>query len=297
LSAVSEIVSSAANGQSDDEINQVIDEALSVGRLHALIEDPQVSSIFLNGAYELVCQRSDGKRSVIHNPFSSVYQARVTAARILNGMGAGEGSSHTQAEGSFGEWRAFVDLSHVTSPHVCLQRAPQASKLDQWVSEGRADAQASSTLVNCLSAGGAVAIASSNTQAQAQLLNALLCSAMSGRRVVSCGVSHSLTMDAGWLSIASDMDALMNASLLAPEALVVGDVAGFDGSLVLEAISSASSGVVLVTARSAQGALAKLRRRALDPSLVAEAVDYIAFVSSSDRGPVLTEVLSVAQAV
>lgn len=296
LSAVSEIVSRAAQGQSDDEINQVIDEALSVGRLHGLIEDPQVSSIFLNGAYELVCLRTDGKRSVAHNPFSSVHQARVAAARILNGMGAADGSSVTQAEGSFGAWRAYVDLNGVTGPNICLQRAPQASSLDQWVAEGRLDAQNHSVLASCLSAGGTVAIASSDTQSQAQLLNALLCSTMSGRRVVSCGVSHSLTTDAAWVTLPTDMDALLSAGALSPEALVVGDVAGFDGALVLEALSSASAGALLVTARSTQAALAKLRRRALDPSLVTEAVDYIAYVSMSDRGPVLTELLSVAQA-
>lgn len=292
LSAVSEIVSNAARGQSDDEINQVIDEALSVGRLLNLIEDPNVSSIYLNGAHELVSQNSGGKVSVTHLPFSSVHQARMAAARIINGMGAAEGSGITQAEGMLGSWQAYVDLRDV-GPYVSLHRVSDDVTLDQWVAEGRANAHNVSLLSNCLSSGGKVAIASSDVRAQTQLLSALLGSSMKGRRVVNCGISHGIGVDASWLTIPTDMDALMNVSMLAPEALVIGDIAAFDGALVLETLSSTSSGAILVTARSAQGALAKLRRRALDPSLVSEAIDYIAFVSSSEHGPVLSELISV----
>ena len=151
-------------------------------------------------------------------------------------------------------------------------------------------------LIGALSSGGKVAIAASDARTQSALLSALMGSTLSGRRVVCCGLSYSVGSDASWLTIPTDMDALMGVSVLAPEGLVIGDVAGFDGALVLESLSSASTGAVLVTARSAQAALTKLRRRALDPSLVTEALDYVAYAAMGERGPVLTELITVAQA-
>jgi hypothetical protein len=296
LGAVSEIISSAAQGQSDDEINQVMDEALSVGRIHNLIDDPQAQSIFLNGAYELVCHHADGKVSVTHNPFSSLQQARLAATRIMHGMGVTEGAGLLCAEGSLGEWRAYVDLSSATGPYICLQRNAAAPGLDAWLEQGRIGASEHSTLSGCLSAGGKVAIAASSTKLQAQLAGALMSSLLTGKRALCCGVAHGLGNDANWVTLPTDMEALMSASALAPDALIVGDVAGFDGALVLEALSSAPCGIALVTARSASAALSKLRRRALDPSLVTEAIDYIAVVADSDRGPAVVELISVDQA-
>jgi hypothetical protein len=293
LGAASEILSAVANGYSDEEINQVIDETLCVGRLHALIQDEGVQSIYLNGAHHLVCSREGGKLSVINAPFSSVEQARVAAARILGGLGV---NNQERAEGRLGDLRVYVDLNGAEGPYVCIQRPVNRSPVERWVEERRFDRQAADLLARGLPTGLKVAIAAKSTKAQAQVASALALSCLKGRRVITAGVSYAVGNDAAWVTLPCEMDALLNASQLAPDFLLIADQPAFDGGLVLEALSAAPAGALLVTARSSRDAVAKLCRRAVDAALVGEALDLLLFVEQDSAGHArLSEIYSFAR--
>jgi hypothetical protein len=110
------------------------------------------------------------------------------------------------------------------------------------------------------------------------------------------GLSYALGFDAAWLALPCDMDALMSVSALTPEAVIIADQAGFDGALALEVLAAAPAGLMLTTARSAEAAMSRLKRRALDAELVKEALDYVVFVELNAQGQgTIKELYDVAQ--
>jgi hypothetical protein len=125
--------------------------------------------------------------------------------------------------------------------------------------------------------------------------SALALSCLRGRRVVTAGLSYAVGNDASWVTLPCEMEALLSASQLAPDFLLVADQPSFDGGLVLEALSAAPAGALLLTARSTRDAVAKLCRRAVDAALVGEALDLLLFVEVDDAGRArLSELYSFA---
>jgi hypothetical protein len=292
---------------SNDALRQVIDEALSVGALTALIENESVQKICLNGAHHLVYysgNQSGGgigqqtKMSVVPSPFSSVEQAHRAASRILNGLGAGHKSMDLvePSEGKLGDLKAFVDLYHSEGPHLCLQRPVNKESLSAWVESGRFDAQMASTVTSALRSGSKVGVVAKSSRAQAEITSAIALSCLRSQRMVSVGMSHHIGNESSWVSLGADNDALALASRFTPECIIIEDQAALNGAFVLENLSAASSGLLLVTARSSQAALKKLQRRGLNDDLVTEALDLIVNVKQDANGVTqLSEVYDVIQ--
>ena len=292
LNSALDILQNVKGEHSSEAMTQVIDEALSIGALHALVEDDSISTIYLNGAHHLAYTQS-GKMSVMRSPFSSVEQARRAARRILNGLGA---SQQNRGEGRLGELRAYVDIDGSEGPYVCLQRSVNHKALGAWVESQQFDHQVASAVTQAIRNGAKIAIASRDTQSQVEIASAIALSCLKSRRVISVGLQHHLGNESAWLTMPGEMDALMTSTQLTPECLIIADQASFDGTLVFETLSATSSGLLLVTARSTKSAVQKLNRRALDAELVAETLDLLLMVERGEDGVTrLGEVYSFGQ--
>jgi predicted component of type VI protein secretion system len=292
LNSALDILQNVKGDHSSEAMTQVIDEALSIGALHALVEDASISTIYLNGAHHLAYTQA-GKMSVMRSPFSSVEQARRAARRILNGLGA---SQQNRGEGRLGELRAYVDVDGSEGPYICLQRSVNQRALGAWVESQQFDHQVASAVTHAIRNGAKIAIASRDTQSQVEVASAIALSCLKSRRVISVGLQHHLGNESAWLTMPGEMDALMTSTQLTPECLIIADQASFDGTLVFESLSATSSGVLLITARSTNAAVQKLNRRALDAELVTETLDLLLMVERGEDGVTrLSEVYSFGQ--
>jgi pilus assembly protein CpaF len=280
LESAFDILQEVGGNHSEDDLRQVIDEALSVGALHTLIEDDQIQSIYLNGAHHLAYVQNNGKVSIIRTPFSSIEQARRAASRILNGLG-GQGDSY--AQGRLGDFKALVDMNGSEGPYIVLQRAVNYSSLSTWVEEGRFDQNVATEVKRILNAGGKIAIVSPKTNTQAQTVSAIALSCLKSKRTISIGVAQHLGNESSWLTLPADTSSLTKAFDMLADCLVIGDQVNIDGPSTFEALSTASSAILMLTARSVNTAIKKMQRRAQDPELLQEAIECILFMQQDQH--------------
>ena len=290
LDVAFDILSPFTKEYSEELISKVIDEAFSVGALQPLIEDQTVSEIYLNGAHQLVYQQDRSGVSTVTSPFSSVEQAQRAAMRLLNGLGR-EGES--RGEGRLGEFITLVDLNGAEGPYVCLQRPIQSAPLSEL---NRIDSAVREKLGHLLRSGGKVAIASRSGRVQAMMASACALEAYGSQRVAIVGVNHNLGNRPTWFTVEGSNEALESVEQLAPSAVVVQDQSALSGEVVYEALSAASGGIVMCTARDINAAITKVRRRAGDDTLAFEAVELIIFVQDSGDGQVsISDAYSLTQ--
>jgi type IV secretory pathway ATPase VirB11/archaellum biosynthesis ATPase len=271
----------------------IMNEAFGVGALQPLIEDDAVKEIYLNGAHQLVyLQQSRNAVNVVNSPFTSIEQAKRAAMRILNGLGR---EGQTCAEGRLGPFRTFVDLEGAEGPHICLQRVRQAHSLSGLVSTGQVDQQLAQSISNVMERGGKLVIAGPSSVAQSSLTSAIAQELLQSKRALLVGVNQHLGSDPSWLTVEGSDDALNGAARLNPDAVIISDQPSLSGDKMLETLSSASAGILMLTARDVNSAVAKLRRRAGDDMLAVEAADAVIFVHVRGDELQVTDVYHVAQ--
>jgi len=108
-------------------------------------------------------------------------------------------------------------------------------------------------------------------------------------------VSEHLGSDPSWLTIEGSDDALDGVARLNPSAVIISDQPALQGDKMLETLSSASAGLLTLTARDINSAVAKLRRRAGDDMLAVEAADAVVFVQGQGDNFTITDIYQVSQ--
>jgi hypothetical protein len=156
------------------------------------------------------------------------------------------------------------------------------------------DASTSQQLEALIARGGKVAIASTHVMVQTTFAGALSQSVFANTRSALVGLSQSLGAQASWITLPGTDDALDSVYSLNAEAVVIADQASLSGAKVLETLSAASTGLLMMTARDTQSAVSKLRRRAGNDDLLIEALDAIFYVGGTAQAPKLQQVYLIS---
>ena len=292
IDAAHDILKGFTQEHSEDGIALIMNEAFGVGALQPLIEDESVKEIYLNGAHQLVYMQQSYPTAHVSSPFTSTEQATRAAMRILNGLGR---EGQTCAEGRLGPFRTFVDLEGAEGPYVCLQRVRQPHQLSGLVGVGQIDQQLAQSISDVIGRGGKLVIAGASTASQSLFTSAIAQELFQSKRTVLVGVHQHLGSNPSWLTTEGSDEALDGVARLNPEAIIISDQPALSGNKMLETLSSASAGILTLTARDVNSAFAKLRRRAGDDTLAVEATDAVIFVQSQGDEVQVTDVYHVGQ--
>jgi hypothetical protein len=171
----------------------------------------------------------------------------------------------------------------------------QAHSLSGLVSTGQVDQQLAQSISNVMERGGKLVIAGPSSVAQSSLTSAIAQELLQSKRALLVGVNQHLGSDPSWLTVEGSDDALNGAARLNPDAVIISDQPSLSGDKMLETLSSASAGILMLTARDVNSAVAKLRRRAGDDMLAVEAADAVIFVHVRGDELQVTDVYHVAQ--
>ena len=251
-------------------VSAVVAEALAIGPLTHLLDDPQVQRVMVNGTTLHVTR--DGATSDEGLRFSSVFQVLVTVARLIHGAGGTYDPDAPFAEAWLADGtRLHVAMPTVGGPYLTLDRPGRGNKsLDEMVASDTLSENMATFLRHALAAGRNVLVASNDVDARLELIAALLDAGLVDKeRVVviesggRLGRAHGervvLTGGPG----ADNVTLVQQALKMRPDRLVIADARGPEAFHALSALGGAvNGGIIGIAAESPDDALIRLTRHA-----------------------------------
>jgi pilus assembly protein CpaF len=275
----------------------VVSEALALGPITALLDDPGVQRILVNGAQRIFVTRG-GRTEQVPARFSGNMQVLAVVDRLLRGAGVHVPPGSQFAEGYLPDGaRIHAALPSVGGPFVTIERpAAQAATLDDLVGREVLSRNAAGFLELAVRAGRRVLVSGNDVDARAELVGAMLGSGAGGLRVVAVegggrlGGQNLVTLSA---APGADGPILVQQALkMRPDRLVVLDVRGPEAFYALTGLLGGVNGGILgVDAESPDDALARLVRLA---GLAIHASDDRLESLVRDAGDVLVQITRYA---
>ncbi|MEZ4434491.1 MAG: ATPase, T2SS/T4P/T4SS family [bacterium] len=253
----------------DTAVAGVVAEALAIGPLTQLLDDPAVQRIMVNGTTLHVTR--DGTTGDDGLRFSSAFQVLVAVARLIHGAGGTYDPDVPFAEAWLADGtRLHVAMPGVGGPYLTLDRPGRGHKtLDEMVAADTLSENMATFLRHALAAGRNVLVASNDVDARLELIAALLDAGLDKERVVivesggRLGRAHGervvLTGGPG----ADNSTLVQQALKMRPDRLVVADARGPEAWYALSALGGAvNGGIIGIDAESPDDALIRLTRHA-----------------------------------
>lgn len=317
--ALRTILSEAGVGDVSGRVARLAEEIDGFGPISALMCDPAVTDILINGPDEIWVERS-GSFQQVSISFDSAQHLSAWCERHITSSGGRVDTSHPisdvrLADGS----RLHVVLPPVApgGPLVSIRRFPdRAFSLDDLVGAHTITADQRDLLENVVSARRSIVISGATGVGKTTMLNALLALVPGSERVVVIEELPELCVRGGnqVSLVARDANAegrgaiglvhLVRASLrMRPDRIVVGEVRGPEALPALWAMRTGHAGSMLsVHAADATDAACRLTELALlaegAPSLdaivrdVSSAVDVYVHMGRDDGRRVVSEIIS-----
>jgi pilus assembly protein CpaF len=250
------------------------------GPLSAVMRDPRVTDVLVNGPHEVWVERG-GRLTFEGALFEDAEELSSLAGRILGDAGARADASHPIADARLTDGgRLHVVLPPIApaGPLISIRRfPPRAMTLAELQLQGMLTDEDSVTLTAAVQQRLTVAISGGTGTGKTTLLNALLGCVGDEERVVLVEetpelqplCTHSVSLVARSANTEGrgeiDLETLVRAALrMRPDRIVVGEVRGAEALAALTAMSTGHAGsLVNIHARSGQDAMARMVSLAL----------------------------------
>lgn len=278
---IEDVIAEKNLAESTSDLTQSVDQAkeqailqlAGLGQLQPLLDDPTVEEIWINEPSRIFIARNG--KSELTNLILSDQQVRTLVERMLTSTGrridlANPFVDATLDDGS----RLHVAIPDITRKHwsVNIRKFVMGSKsLDSLVAAGTLSSQAATFLKACVSSGLNIIVAGATQAGKTTLMNALLNSASSSDRVITCEEVFELQLTSpDWIALQTRQESLegtgevtlrrliKEALRMRPTRLVVGEVRQEECLDLLVAMNAGMPAMCSIHASSARQAISKM---------------------------------------
>jgi pilus assembly protein CpaF len=256
-------------------IRRVVDEALGLGVLEPLLEDPSVTEIMVNGPDHVYVERA-GRVEPVPVRFASAEQLMQTIERIVSTVNRRVDESNPMVDARLpsGERvNVVIPPLALTGPTLTIRRFPRSYRLGELLRLGTLDEQMVALLAAAVRAKLNLVVSGATGSGKTTLLNALSGLIPDGERIIT-------VEDAAELQLQQDhvirletrppnvegkgritvRDLVRNSLRMRPDRIIVGEVRGGETLDMLQAMSTGHDGsLATVHANSAEDALLRLQ--------------------------------------
>lgn len=273
--ALRSLVCTAEEPAPPDLVARLSDWIDGYGPLTAVVADPEITDVLVNGPDEVWVERA-GRLERVAVSFESATQLLDLIERLLGAAGARADSAHPIADGRLRDGsRMHVVLPPLSGTHplMSIRRFPAtALSLEDLEGRGFVTADQRQVLVDAVAARRTIAVGGGTGTGKTTLVNALLSCIDSSERVVVIEETPELApVCPHWVSLvarppniegkgAVDQSELLRAALrMRPDRIVVGEVRGPEALIALQAMATGHEGsMVTVHSRSAADVAGRL---------------------------------------
>ena len=275
---VEDILAQSTNAASDNESPQILVEQIAsqisgFGLLQPLLDDPSIEEIWINEPGRIFVARN-GKSELTSVILSDV-EVRGLVERMLASSGRRVDLSNPFVDATLPDGsRLHVAIPNITRKHwsVNIRKFIMGSKsLDSLVSVGTLTDQAAAFLQACVISGLNVVVAGATQAGKTTLMNALLNSAPSSERVITCEEVFELQLTSpDWVALQTRQASLegtgeiplrrliKEALRMRPSRLVVGEVRQEEALDLLVAMNAGMPSMCSLHANGSREAISKL---------------------------------------
>ncbi len=268
----------ASNTASDNEspvlfVNQLANQVSGFGLLQPLLDDPSIEEIWINEPGRIFVARNG--KSELTSVILGDAEVRGLVERMLASSGRRVDLSNPFVDATLPDGsRLHVVIPDITRKHwsVNIRKFIMGSKsLDGLVSVGTLSDQAAAFLQACVIAGLNVVVAGATQAGKTTLMNALLNSAPSSERVITCEEVFELQLTSpDWVALQTRQASLegtgeiplrrliKEALRMRPSRLVVGEVRQEEALDLLVAMNAGMPSMCSLHANGAREAISKL---------------------------------------
>jgi pilus assembly protein CpaF len=275
---VEDILAQSTNAASDNEspqtlVDQIANQISGFGLLQPLLDDPTVEEIWINEPGRIFVARN-GKSELTSVILGDV-EVRGLVERMLASSGRRVDLSNPFVDATLPDGsRLHVAIPDITRKHwsVNIRKFIMGSKsLDGLVTVGTLTDQAAAFLQACVVAGLNVVVAGATQAGKTTLMNALLNSAPSSERVITCEEVFELQLTSpDWVALQTRQASLegtgeiplrrliKEALRMRPNRLVVGEVRQEEALDLLVAMNAGMPSMCSLHANGSREAISKL---------------------------------------
>lgn len=253
---------------------EIAAELTAFGPLEALLDDPDVGEIYVNGPYQVLALRR-GELQVVPQFFSSEEAVALVARRLLAPSGVEFDAEHPIAETRLQDGTRVNAVHHavaVRGPVLTIARSTQkTASLDELVQESVMSSAMAEFLSVCVQTRRNVLVCGSSGAGVGTLLYAMAMALPGDERIVTVEPvarlnlpqPHVVSLEPrphqGRANHASMRDLLANALRMRPGRLICQDVSGAEALELVVAMAGGQDGTLLSThAASVRDGLARL---------------------------------------
>ena len=275
---VEDILSQSTSAASDHEspqelVEQIANQISGVGLLQPLLDDPSVEEIWINEPGRIFVARNG--KSELTSVILSDAEVRGLVERMLASSGRRVDLSNPFVDATLPDGsRLHVAIPDITRKHwsVNIRKFIVGSKsLEGLISVGTVTDQAAAFLQACVISGLNIVVAGATQAGKTTLMNALLNSAPSSERVITCEEVFELQLTSpDWVALQTRQASLegtgeiplrrliKEALRMRPSRLVVGEVRQEEALDLLVAMNSGMPSMCSLHANGAREAISKL---------------------------------------
>ncbi|MGW8378791.1 CpaF family protein [Streptomyces sp. ODS28] len=256
-------------------IRRVVDEALGLGVLEPLLEDPTITEIMVNGPDQVFIERA-GRVEQVPVRFASDEQLMQTIERIVSTVNRRVDESNPMVDARLptGERvNVIIPPLALTGPTLTIRRFPRAYALHELIALGTLDEHIVSLLSSFIRARFNLIVSGGTGSGKTTLLNALSGLVPDGERIITVEDAAELQLQQqhvirletrpanvegrGQVTV---RDLVRNSLRMRPDRIIVGEVRGGETLDMLQAMSTGHDGsLATVHANSAEDALMRLQ--------------------------------------
>ncbi|GAA0483675.1 CpaF family protein [Streptomyces sp. NPDC046215] len=264
-----------STAERDRLIRRVVDEALGLGVLEPLLEDPTVTEIMVNGPDQIFVERA-GRVELVPVRFASNEQLMQTIERIVSTVNRRVDESNPMVDARLpsGERvNVIIPPLALNGATLTIRRFPRAYTLPELIGMGTLDERMLMLLSALVRAKLNVVVSGPTGSGKTTLLNALSGLIPEGERIITVEdaaelqlqQAHVIRLESRPPNVEGNgritiRDLVRNSLRMRPDRIIVGEVRGGETLDMLQAMSTGHDGsLATVHANSAEDALMRLQ--------------------------------------